>query len=216
MMMNAATLYAIVDPARCSPGTDGVDPDAVEQFTRAVIDGGAGFIQLRDKTQTARQTYHLACRLADVCAELDVLFIVNDRLDIALAAGADGVHVGPEDVPVAAIRDFVDDEFIIGGSAGTPEVARRLEEQGADYLGVGAVYEARNSKPDASSPRGPEAVASVVDAVDIPVVGIGGIDASNAAAVTDSGAHGVAVISALSGADDPRAAAAELCAVMTQ
>ncbi len=201
-------LYAIVDPARIVDGSD--DIERVEEVTRAVLRGGASVVQLRDKESTSRRRYRLACALAVVCAEFGAPFIVNDRLDIALASGADGVHLGPEDVPVKATRSLVDEDFIVGASAGTVEAARRLESEGADYLGVGAIYEARQSKPDASPPRGPEAISKVVDAVDIPVVAIGGIDETNAAEPVEHGASGVAVIRALMGADDPEAAARRL------
>ncbi len=204
MQIASGSLYGIVDPSRLAHRHNAVD------FTGGIIDGGASIIQLRDKQGTARETCELGRRLREVCVHHDALFIVNDRLDIALATGADGVHLGPHDVPVEAARSIVDDEFIIGGSAGTPDVASGLERQGADYLGVGAVYEARSSKSDASPPRGPEAISAVVAAVDIPVVGIGGIDETNASEVVEHGAAGVAVISALSDTDDPTAAARRL------
>lgn len=204
------SLYAIVDPTRIAGGMSSSRADAVGRFVRAVVDGGADVVQLRDKEATARKTHYLASHLAELCKQLDVPFIVNDRVDIALTSGADGVHVGPEDVPVEAVRKVVDDDFVVGGSAGIPEVARRLEDQGADYLGVGAIYEARESKPDASPPRGPEALGAVCEAVDIPVVGIGGIGPSNARAVVEQGAAGVAVISALTKGKDPAEAAGRL------
>lgn len=201
-------VYAIVGP----PGA--VDTKEafrrVESLTEAVLCGGGSVVQLRDKRSTARQTLELARRIRSICADFDVPFIVNDRVDIALASGADGVHLGPDDVPVKAARQMVDQNFVIGGSAGTVEAARRLEAEGADYLGVGAIYEARQSKPDASPPRGPEAIAAVVEAVDIPVVAIGGIDATNAREPIEYGARGVAVIRALSEADDPESAARQL------
>lgn len=201
-------LYAIVDPGRAgiAPG----DVAGVEALTRSVLRGGASVIQLRHKEATSRQTYRMASALAPICGDFNIPFIVNDRLDIALASGADGVHVGPQDVPVEAVRTVVEDDFIVGGSAGTVEVARRLQSQGADYLGVGAIYEARASKPDASPPRGPEIISRVVDAVEIPVVAIGGIDETNASEPVAYGASGVAVIRALMGADDSEAAARRL------
>ena len=214
-MLEGPTLYAIVDPSRCSVAEGaGCDREVVE-FTRAVLEGGAGVVQLRDKQGTSRQIYELACQLAKVCGDYDVPFVVNDRMDIALAAGADGVHVGPEDVPVEAIVQLVEGEFIVGGSAGNLENALELQRQGADYLGVGAVYEARESKPDASEPRGPQVLRSVVDSVDIPVVGIGGVDAMNAVEVMEAGAAGVAVIRALCSGDDPQKAARKLCEAIT-
>ena len=206
--MEIRGLYAIVDPTRIFGGTE--DIGRVEEVTRAILRGGASVVQLRDKESPSRKKYRLACALAPVCAEFGVPFIVNDRLDVALASGADGVHLGPEDVPVAAARAVAGDDFIIGGSAGTVEAARRLQSEGADYLGVGAIFEARASKPDASPPRGPQVISQVVEAVDIPVIAIGGIDERNAAEPMEYGASGVAVIRALMGAEDPEEAARRL------
>lgn len=183
-------------------------------MTRAVLRGGASVIQLRDKRSSGRQLVALARDLRDVCAAFNATFIVNDRLDIALASGADGVHLGPEDIPVEAARSIVDDDFIIGASAGTPEMARMLARQGADYVGVGAIYEARPSKSDASPPRGPEAIRAVVDVVDIPVIAIGGINHENAAQAMAHGASGVAVIRALLDADEPERAARQFIDVL--
>lgn len=195
------TLYAIIDPSQLHG-----DAEVVE-VTRAVLGGGACIIQLRDKVSTSRQLYGRACELAEICRQFDVPFIVNNRLDIAFACGADGVHLGPEDLPVEAARRVAGPGFIIGGSAGTVERAVELEKAGATYLGVGALFEARQSKPDASPPRGVKIIADVAQAVEIPIVGIGGINLKNARQVTEQGASGVAVISALMQADDPEAAA---------
>ena len=198
------TLYAIIDPSHADGDDRAID------ITRAILRGGASFVQLRDKTSTTRQMLRLGKRLQVVCDEFGATFIVNDRFDVALACGADGVHLGPDDLPVEAARAVVDDEFIIGASAGTVEVARQLAAEGADYLGVGAIFEARESKPDASAPRGPQIIQAVTKAVDIPVVGIGGITADNAADVIAAGASGVAVIRSLMAADDPEVAAKKM------
>jgi len=119
------------------------------------------------------------------------------------------VHLGPGDVPVADARRVAPD-LLIGGSAGTVDRASELVEQGVDYLGSGAVYDAGPSKPDASEPRGPEAIGRVAEHVEVPVVGIGGITAENARAVVRAGADGVAVIRAVVGRDDAEGAARHL------
>ncbi len=201
-------LYAIIDPSHLSGAV------SVEEMTRAVLRGGASIVQLRDTVSTSRQIFERACRLRAICNEFEIPFIVNNRLDIALAAGADGVHLGPDDLPVEAARRIAGDKFIIGGSAGTPEVARDLEKAGATYLGVGAIYDARHSKPDASAPRGPEAIEAAARQVDIPIFGIGGIHLENAPEVMAHGANGVAVIRALMQVDDPEEAARQLCSVL--
>lgn len=198
-------LYAIVDPSRTRD---------IETFCRAVLRGGASMIQLRDKSGQGAEIFDRACRLAPICSDFGVPFIVNDRLDVALAASADGVHLGPGDLPIDAARRVAGRDFIIGGSAGTPERARRLEEAGADYLGVGAIFEARPSKSDASAPRGPEAIAQIVEVVDIGVYGIGGITVENAPSVVARGAAGVAVIRALVEEEEPEQAARRFCEVL--
>jgi len=197
------SLYLVVDPARCAGSRSFLET------TRDAIDGGVAVVQFRDKASDDREFADRAQRLVELCDTRDVVCIVNDRIDVALAAGADGVHLGPEDLPIADAVDIRSRlgwdrrDFIIGGSAGTPDRARKLESAGADYLGVGAMYDATPSKPDASDPRGPEAISEVREAVDIPVVGIGGITPDNAADVIHAGADGVAVIRAICTADHP-------------
>ena len=200
-------LYAVIDPARVEPGR-------LLPMTRAILKGGASVVQLRDKISTARDYVHLARQVGKLCRAQTVPFIVNDRVDVAMASGADGVHVGPEDISVEDVREILGSDAIVGASAGTVEAAVVAEAQGADYLGVGAIYEARSSKPNASAPRGPEAIAEIVEKVAIPVIGIGGIGVANSEAVMAHGAHGVAVISALMEADDPRGAAKQLASIV--
>jgi len=142
------------------------------------------------------------------------LLIVNDRLDVALAADADGLHVGPDDLPVAMARRLLRPGMVLGASAGTVEEAVAAERDGADYLGVGAVFEARGSKADAGAPVGPERVRAIRAAVQIPIVGIGGIKAENAASVVEAGADGVAVITGVVAAPDIAVAAARLVEVV--
>lgn len=207
------SLYVILDPRFVH------SDNGLYETARAALRGGAGLLQLRDKESTDRELYERASELRAICDEFETPFIVNDRLDIALAVGADGVHLGPEDLPVEAVRRVVSrgqgmSDFRIGGSAGTTERAAQLVEAGVDYLGSGAVYDAGRSKPDASAPRGPEAIGAIGRAVSVPVVGIGGIAADNARPVVEAGADGVAVIRAVVGQPDPETAARELRAAV--
>ena len=176
---------------------------------QAVLRGGATAIQLRAKTHSAREMMELASVLTPVIRAADALFIVNDRVDVALAAGADGAHLGDDDLPLIAARRLVPSTFVLGRSVETAEQAKLAEAQAANYLGVGPVYPTR-SKADAGNPVRPDRVAELVASVRIPVVGIGGIDIDNARAVAEAGAEGVAVIRAAMQADDPEAAAKAL------
>ena len=119
---------------------EGDAPEAVIEKTRAALAGGVTAVQLRVKTWTGRETYETALKLKELCAERGALFFVNDRLDIALAAKADGVHLGQKDLPVDAARATAGPDFIIGGTARTPELAREAERLGADYVGCGAAF----------------------------------------------------------------------------
>ncbi len=185
---------------------------STEAVVDAAIEGGAGVVQLREKGATARDRYELGLALRERTREAGVTFVVNDRVDLAAAVDADGVHLGDDDLPVPAARDALGEDAIVGRSVSFPEAAREAEAAGADYLGVGAVY-ATGSKEDIPEEEyaiGTERLAAIVEAVDIPVVGIGGIDADNAGDVAAAGADGVAVISAITAADDPEAATRDL------
>ncbi|WP_435096921.1 thiamine phosphate synthase [Halorubrum sp. N11] len=182
-----------------------------EGVVEAALAGGVDVVQLREKGRPARDRYDLGCRLRELTADTEVPLIVNDRVDLAAAIDADGVHLGQSDLPAAVAREHLGDEAIVGVSASTVPEARAAADAGADYLGVGAVYGTDTKDvPAETNGVGPERVAAIADAVDLPVVGIGGIDAGNAGAVAAAGATGVAVVSAITTADDPRAAAAEL------
>lgn len=193
-------LYVITDPLL------GGGRDAIDQ-ARAALAGGAGVIQLRDKHATSRRLYELAVALGALTEAAGARLIINDRLDIALAAGADGVHLGPDDLPVTLARRLLPAAMLIGASTGTVAEAIAAARDGADYLGVGAIYEARGSKADAGAPIGPERLREIRSAVSLPIVGIGGIKPENAAAVIAAGADGVAVITGVVGAPDIAAAA---------
>jgi thiamine-phosphate pyrophosphorylase len=193
----------VITDARCGEGRELVE------MVRAALRGGAPCIQLRAKTETAREMVELARALREATHAAGALLIVNDRVDVALAAGADGAHVGEDDLPVPAARRIVPPGFLLGRSTETPEQAVRARGDGADYVGVGPVYETA-SKDDAGGPVGLARVAAVVGAAGIPAVGIGGIDAGNAAEVVRAGAAGVAVIRAVMQAPDPAEAVREL------
>lgn len=173
------------------------------------LEAGATAVELRDKEATSRELYGRARELLPVVRRHGALFLVNDRIDVARAVVADGVHLGPEDPPVAEVRRRVPGEFLVGYSTDDVDEARRAAGAGADYLGVGAVY-GTDTKADAADERiGPERVGEVLDAAGLPGVGIGGIDAGNAGRVAAVGA-GVAVSGAVMDAPRPARAVRRL------
>ena len=184
-------------------------------IVEAAIDGGIDAIQLREKETTSRSRYELGRTLREVTRSAGVPLLVNDRADLALALDADGVHVGQSDLPVPVARELLGPDAVIGCSASTVEEALDAERSGADYLGVGAVYGTTSKDVvEDHDGIGPGRVRKIVDAVSIPIVGIGGITASNAGTVIDAGATGVAVISEITAADDPAAATETLAGVV--
>jgi thiamine-phosphate pyrophosphorylase len=194
----------VVTDAEC-----GTDRELVE-VVRAALAGGAPAVQLRAKTETSREMVELASRLLVETRAAGALLFVNDRVDVALAVGADGAHLGNDDLPIPAARRIAPPGFLLGRSVETLAEAEQAIHDGADYLGVGPVY-ATLSKADAGPVIGAEGVRAMCDAAGpAPVVGIGGIDATNAGEVAGAGAAGVAVIRAVMLAADPGAAAAAL------
>ena len=183
-----------------------------QEVCARAIQGGATAIQLRDKIAGTRQLYEAALQIRELTrqARPQVLFIVNDRVDIALAVDADGVHLGDDDLPIREARRLLGPEKIIGASAANPQDAGRAEAEGAGYLGVGAIYETRSTKPDAGAPIGPGAISSVKPHTSLPIVGIGGVNHTNAWEVIAAGADGVAVISDVVSAPDIAEAARKL------
>ena len=181
------------------------------EIVRAAIDGGVDVVQLREKETEARFRYDLGLELRELTAEAGVDLIVNDRIDIAQAIDADGVHVGQSDLPVTVARDLLGPDAVVGCSTSTVEEALEAETAGADYLGIGAVY-GTSSKDVAAEEDGvgPERIAAIAEAVSIPVVGIGGITTDNAAPVVEAGAVGVSVISEITTAEDPQGTTAAL------
>ena len=194
-------LLAILDPARLG----GRDPVPAAGAAAA---GGATAVQLRDKTAGAAALLRLT---RDLVAALPVPVYVNDRADVALAAGAAGVHLGQDDLEPRHVRALAPGAFRIGLSAGTPAEARRAAAAPVDYWSIGSIY-ATPSKPDAGAPIGPEGFRQLarLAPADMPVIAIGGITEANAAEILAAGAHGIAVISAIFAADDVEAAARRL------
>jgi thiamine-phosphate pyrophosphorylase len=178
---------------------------------RDAVAGGVDVVQLREKNTSARNRYDLGRNLRALTREAGVALIVNDRVDIARAVDADGVHVGDDDLPVSVAREQLGTEAVIGRSVSTVEGAREAARAGADYLGVGAVYGTgtKDTAPHQSE-IGVERMRAIREAVSIPLVGIGGVDEKNAADVVAAGADGVAVVSAIMAAEDPTAATAAL------
>jgi thiamine-phosphate pyrophosphorylase len=189
--------------------------------TAAVVDGalagGIDVIQVREKHRSAREQLAVANRLREPTREAEVPLVVNDRVDVAVAADADGVHLGDDDLPVEVARDQLGSDALIGRSVSTVEAAREAEAAGAEYLGVGAIY-ATDSKdvPEEEHDIGLDVVRDIDAAVDIPFVGIGGITPENAAEVVAAGADGVAVISAITTADDVEAATRSLAEAVAE
>ncbi|MEX1176873.1 MAG: thiamine phosphate synthase [Nitriliruptor sp.] len=180
----------------------------------AVLDAGAPAIQIRVKERTDREHLEVARAIVARCRRAGALSIVNDRVDLALAADADAVHLGLTDLPIATARELAGDRLVIGGTARDPETARRLVAEGADYLGVGPTY-ATVTKVGLPDPIGPSTVAAIVEAVDVPIIAISGITAARVPEVLATGAHGIAIVGAIVDAPDPGAATRELLDLLT-
>ncbi len=179
------------------------------EIVRQAVQGGVTCVQLREKSCGTREFLEEARAVKAALAGTGVPLIINDRLDVALAAGADGVHLGQRDMPLAEARRLAPAGWIVGVSAESVADAVQAERDGADYVGASPVF-ATPTKTDTASPLGLDGLRAVCAAVKIPVVAIGGIHAGNAHAVRAAGAAGLAVVSAIVAAESPRAAAAEL------
>ncbi len=191
-------------------------PRPVEEVVVDVLRAGVKAIQLREKDAPPRELLECALTLREKTREFGALLFVNDRLDVALAAGVDGVHLGPDDIPVAAARGAAPPGFLIGTSTDIPGVARDLQAAGADYIGCGAVFQT-TTKKDAGEVIGIDGLAAVAAAVDIPVVGIGGVTPEGARKIAEgSEAVGTAVISAVMAASEPGRVAQELMRPFTR
>jgi len=192
-----AALYVILDRG-AARGRDLAD------LLDAVIAGGCRTVQLREKEWPSGRLLPLAERLRARCAAAGVTFVVNDRLDLALAVGADGVHLGQDDLPARAARPLLRPGMILGVSTHSLAQARAAQAEGAHYIAVGSMFATR-SKADFQL-VGPDLVRKLRAEIRVPLIGIGGITHDNVREVIGAGADGVAVISAVGAADDPRAA----------
>ncbi len=195
-------LYAIVDPAACR----GRDALAV---AGAILEGGCAVLQLRDKRGDARVRESLALQLRALCRQAGTAFVINDYVELALRVGADGLHLGQGDTPLPQARAQLGAEVAIGLSTHDLAQARAAGEAGADLIGFGPVFATR-SKRDPDPVVGLAGLRAACAEIALPVVAIGGIGPDNAAEIAASGAAMGAAISALCGADDPRAAARRL------
>lgn len=175
-------------------------------LARSAVAGGVTCVQLREKECSTREFLQEALLLRDLLRALRIPLIINDRLDVALAVGADGVHLGQQDLPIADARRLVPPGWIIGVSAESVADAVQAEAQGADYVGISPVF-GTPTKTDTAPPLGLEGVRQIRAAVSLPLVAIGGIHAGNAAQVVAAGADGLAVVSAIVAADCPQTAA---------
>ena len=199
------SLYVILDRS-ASRGRD------LEEILDATIAGGCRLIQLREKEWPSGRLLPLAERLRDRCRRAGVTFIVNDRVDLALAVEADGIHLGQDDLPVRAARPLLRPGMVLGRSTHSVAQAREAQSDGADYIAVGSMFPTQ-TKADFEL-VGPELLRAVRPETKAPLVGIGGITRANVAQVIRAGADGVAVISAVCGASDPAAATREFVAAI--
>lgn len=180
-----------------------------EEIARLAVRGGAGIIQLRDKTLSCGELVAIGREIASVTRKAGATFIINDRLDVALSCGADGVHLGQGDLRPGTARQLAPPGFVIGVSVGTVAEARDAEQEGADYIAVSPVF-STGSKDDAGPGLGLGRLRAIRRAVSIPVIAIGGINRGNVKDAIAAGADGVAVISAVVAAPDVAAAARDL------
>ncbi len=196
-------IYVIVDPeaTRGRPVTD---------VAMQSLEGGAKIVQLRDKLNDKGPMLETARELKSICEAHDALFVMNDHADLARASGADVLHVGQTDLPVSEARQILRPDQLIGNSNGSMEEARQSVKDSVDYVAVGAIYSTTTMGKTGRRALGPEMIERVRETVDQPIVAIGGINSSNIVDVVKAGANSVCVVSAITFADDPKAATEEL------
>jgi len=200
------TLCLITDRHQCGE-------TELEAVVEAAIEGGVNVVQLREKDLSAGELFSLGMRLREVTRG-KALFLINDRVDVAQACGADGVHLPENGLPTPIARWVMGRNALVGCSVRSAEAAAQAEKDGVDLVQLGTIF-ASPSKPD-SPPAGPEFLREVADAVSVPVLAVGGVTPQNAAEAIAAGASGAAVISAICGADDPKGAAKALIEAMTE
>jgi thiamine-phosphate pyrophosphorylase len=185
-------------------------PRSLEEQALCALRGGATAIQLRDKNASTRELYETAVTLKRLCDDCGALLIVNDRIDVALAAGADGVHLGQSDLPVPEARRLAPPGFLVGATAHSVEEALQAEQDGADYLGIGAAFP--TASKTVTTLLGPEGIRHVTSRISLPAIAIGGITPDRVRCVLDAGVCGVAVIAAVVASAEPEKATREFAA----
>jgi thiamine-phosphate pyrophosphorylase len=195
------TLYLVTDRELMSA-------ENLETAVMEAIEGGVTMVQLREKTASSREFYKQAVRIKEITSRYGVPLIVNDRIDIALAIGADGVHIGQSDLPAAIVRKIIGRDMLLGVSASSASEALQAQLDGADYLGVGAMFHT-GTKKDARIVS-MEELKRIRQAVRIPIVAIGGINRENAASFREAKINGLAVVSAIIAQTDIKGAASKL------
>lgn len=194
------SLYLVTDNSE--------DVDKFLNTIEEAIKGGVTVVQIREKTADTLDFYNLALKVKEITSKYDVPLIVNDRVDIALAIDADGVHVGQSDMPCDVTRKLIGQNKILGVSAATVKEAKKAESDGADYIGTGAVFPTA-TKDDADSVTKDE-LTEIVKSIDIPVVAIGGINLDNACELKGTGIAGLSVVSAIMSSDNPKKSSQKL------
>ena len=185
--------------------------DNEEKFLNTIeeaIQGGVTLVQIREKTADTLDFYNLALKVKEITTKYNIPLIINDRVDVALAIDADGVHVGQSDMPCEVTRKLIGPDKILGVSAATIDEAKKAESDGADYIGTGAVFPT-STKDDAPSVTKQE-LKEIVESINIPVVAIGGINLKNVSELLDTGIAGLSVISAIMSSDNPKKSSQEL------
>lgn len=200
------TLYLVTD-------RDLMSTETLEEAVEQAIFGGCKLVQLREKAAASLDFYKSALSVKAITDKYNVPLIINDRVDIALAIDADGVHVGQSDLPAAVVRKLIGDKKIIGVSANTIDRAVKAQKDGADYIGVGAIH-STNTKTDVNVISNEELIR-IREAVNIPIVGIGGINKENASELAYAGINGIAVVSAVIAQKDILYATKELIEIFT-
>ncbi|MDI4660163.1 MULTISPECIES: thiamine phosphate synthase [Cobetia] len=198
------SLYLVTDPSLCAER-------GLEATVMAAVRGGVSVVQLRDKHASDEEMIAQAIRLKALLDEYEVPLIINDRIEVALASGADGLHIGQSDGDPVEARRRLGEDALIGLSVQTLEQLKALDVERIDYLGLGPVH-ATPTKPDHAAPLGIEGLTQLVRSSPLPTVAIGGISLANAGEVMTSGTDGLAVVSALCSAEDPAAAAQQFLA----
>ncbi|TVX80829.1 thiamine phosphate synthase [Peribacillus simplex] len=188
---------------------------ALEKLTKIIaesVSGGVSIVQLREKNNSSLSFYKKASALKQLLNELSIPLIINDRVDIALAVAADGIHIGQDDLPLPVVKQMVPEDMIVGVSVSTLEEALEAERNGADYVGVGSVFPTKTKKDATLMAIGD--LEEICRSVSIPAVAIGGITADNISALSNSGLSGTAVISAIMNADSPKTASESLLKII--